>query len=73
MSCHGNHAFSHSPNRLIFEEHFVSQSGVPGNNLAPMIIVLGCRVGQNRSWGSRNINKLYKRLKMQNGVSFFLF
>ena len=57
--CHGNHAFSHSPNRFIFEEHFFSIQGVPGNNLAPM---KDCP-------GNRNINKLYAKL----GLSFFPF
>ena len=40
--------------------------------MVPMINLLGCTLGQNRPWGNRNINKLYKRLKMQNWVSFFL-
>ena len=31
MGCHGNHAFSHSPNEFIFENIFF-----PGNNLASM-------------------------------------
>ena len=33
--CHGNHAFSHSPNRFNFEKHFYAFRGT-GNNLSPM-------------------------------------
>ena len=33
MGCHGNHAFSHSPNRFIFRTLFCSK-GVVINNLA---------------------------------------
>ena len=29
MSCHGNHAFSHSPYQNIFENNFVSHLGGP--------------------------------------------
>ena len=29
MGCHGNHAFSHSPNEFIFENGFLSYSGGP--------------------------------------------
>ena len=40
MGCHGNHAFSESPNsspnRFILGERFFRIKGVPGNNLAPM-------------------------------------
>ena len=36
MGCHGNHAFSQSPNWFIFNGTFFSIQGVPGNNLAPM-------------------------------------
>ena len=35
MGCHGNHAFSHSPNEFMFRTFFRIQ-GVPGNNLASM-------------------------------------
>ena len=34
--CHGNHAFSHSANKCIFQNNFVLHLGVPMNNLAPM-------------------------------------
>ena len=32
----GSYAFSHSPNRFIFEEHFLCIKGVSVNTLAPM-------------------------------------
>ena len=43
--CHGNHAFSYSPNRFIYGDFFRIQ-GVPGNNLAPI---------QNCPWGARYV------------------
>ena len=44
--CHGNHTFSHCPNKFIFGEHYFFRSmGVKGNNLAPIKIVLGCKEG----------------------------
>ena len=37
MCCHGNHAFSHSPNHSLFLRiFFIRIQGVPGNNLASM-------------------------------------
>ena len=36
MGCHDNHAFSHSPNMFIFEEHFYRMLCIPGNSLAQM-------------------------------------
>ena len=36
MCCHGNHAFSQSPNEFIFLEHFFRIQWVPWNNLASM-------------------------------------
>ena len=38
---------------LVFFGTFFSHSGIPGNNLAPMKIVLGCNVGQIGCRGSR--------------------
>ena len=35
QGCHGNHAFSHSPNEFMFR-NIISHSGGPGNNLSPM-------------------------------------
>ena len=55
--------FSHSPNRFIL-------SG-PREQFGTNAKLSWGWVGQNRSWGNSNINKLYKRLKMQNWVSFF--
>ena len=34
--CHGNRAFSHSPNRFIFGETFFRIEGILGNSVAPM-------------------------------------
>ena len=42
MGCHGNHAFSHSPNKLIFEDNLFCIEGVAMNNLAPMRNCPGC-------------------------------
>ena len=53
--CFGNHAFSHSPNRFIFEEYFYSHSGYPrdqfGTNEKLSCGVQG-RSKLNRSGGS---------------------
>ena len=35
QGCHGNHAFSHSPNEFMFQNVF-SASGGQGNNLSTM-------------------------------------
>ena len=42
MGCHGNHAFTQSPNWFIYGD--ICIQGVPGDNLAPI---------QNCPWGAR--------------------
>ena len=36
QGCHGNHAFSHSPNEFMFRNFFFLIPGGPGKFLAPM-------------------------------------
>ena len=58
----------------LFSGTFFSHSGVPGNNLVPMITYPGCRLGQNRPWGNRNTmyQQTLQKIEIQNWVSFFL-
>ena len=52
MGCHGNHAFSHSPNRVIYD-NFLSYSGSSREQFVTNSkLSLGCKVGQIRSWDS---------------------
>ena len=44
--CHGNHEFIDNENKFL-----LCISGVPMNDLAPIKIVLGCKVGQISSRG----------------------
>ena len=48
MGCHGNHAFSHSPNQFFLRTPSFRIQGVTINNLAPIKIVLG--VHGNLNW-----------------------
>ena len=51
--CHGNHAFSHSPNEFMFRNIFFSHSGGgAGNKLSQMKkLSWGCKVCQIRFCG----------------------
>ena len=42
MGCHGNHAFSHSPYKFIFEDNLFCVKGVPMKNLTPIKNCPGC-------------------------------
>ena len=51
QGCHGNHAFSHSPNEFMFRNIFFSFRGTQENVLAPMKNCQGSKVGQIRFCG----------------------
>ena len=51
-SCHGNYAFSHSPNELVFRNIFFLIQGGPGIFFGTNEkLSLGCKVGQIRICG----------------------